>query len=235
MNKHFEDVTGYFEKMAAKYDYWKNKNWYYNKELKQIARRYTKGAKNVLDAGCGTGTILLSLNIEKGTGIDISSNMIAIARQKNIKAMKKKSFFISDIANFDTTEKFDVIIFMDVIEHILEPKPAIEALKRLVTKEGIIVVTMANPGWEPILMLGEKLGLKMPEGPHYRLPASQLIKLAEKSGLHLKKREWRLLFPKYIPFVSWSINYLGRLPLIKRFCVIEVFVFGRTATANKID
>ncbi len=227
------NMTEHFEKMAAEYDYRKNKNWYYYKELKKIAVKYSKNSDSVLDAGCGTGTILRTIKVRRGIGVDISPAMIEIAKASSAN-YSNLAFFASDIANFRASEKFDLILLMDVIEHLAEPETAIKALKKLAGDTGLIVITMANPLWEPILILGEKLGLKMPEGPHYRLPASQLIKLAEKSGLYLKTREWHQLFPKYIPFVSWFINYLGRLPLIKWFCMIEVFVFGQAATANKI-
>jgi len=227
------NMTEHFEKMAAEYDYRKNKNWYYYKELKKIAVKYSKNSGSVLDAGCGTGTILRTIKVRRGIGIDISPAMIEIAKASSAN-YSNLAFFASDIVNFRASEKFDLILLMDVIEHLAEPEAVIKALKKLAGDTGLIVITMANPLWEPILILGEKLGLKMPEGPHYRLPASQLIKLAEKSGLYLKTREWHLFFPKYIPFVSWFINYLGQLPLIKRFCMIEVFVFGQAATANKI-
>jgi len=234
MNKNPKNVTEHFEKMAAEYDYWKNKNWYYYEELKRIARVYANGAKNVLDAGCGTGNILRSINIKRGIGIDVSPAMIKIARERNADR-KNIEFFSSNIASFQTREKFDLILLMDVIEHLTDPKAVILSLKNLSSNTGRIVITMANPLWEPILILGEKLGLKMPEGPHYRLPGDQLITMAKTSGLRLETREWCLIFPKYIPFISWLVNYLGRLPLLKRLCVIEVFVFNQIAPVGKIN
>ena len=46
------------------------------------------GSKNVLDAGCGTGTVLLELakSIDKGLGVDISRRMLEVAKQKSITA-----------------------------------------------------------------------------------------------------------------------------------------------------
>lgn len=222
-----EKIAEHFDMVATKYDYWKKKNWYYYRTLKLIAKKYTAGRENILDAGCGTGTILLSLDVKKALGIDISSAMITIAKQKSI-GKNGVSFLTSDITTFVSSEKFDAILFLDVIEHLTEPEKTIKALSNLLADQGIIIMTMANPYWEPILLLAEKLGLKMPEGPHYRISSKNLIAIAEKNKLKITNQDWFLLFPKYVFAVSWLLNsIIGRLPIIRRLAVIQLFIFSK--------
>lgn len=221
------NITEHFENVARDYDYWKNKNRYYYNILKSIAARYTVGRKNILDAGCGTGDILLSLNAQSALGIDISSAMIAIAKEKSI-AKNDISFLASDIATFSSSKKFDAILFFDVIEHLVYPEKTLRSLGDLLTENGIIILTMANLYWEPILLLAEKLGLKMPEGPHYRISSKNLMAIAGKNRLKIIGQDWFLLFPKYIFAVSWLLNnIIGRLPIIKRLSIIQLFIFGK--------
>lgn len=228
------NVAEHFENIARNYDYWKNKNRYYYNTLKSIATRYTAGRKNILDAGCGTGDILLSLNIQNALGIDISPAMIAIAKEKSI-GKNNVSFLTSDIETFSSSKKFDAVLLFDVIEHLANPEKTLKSLSDLLTNNGIIILTMANPYWEPILLLAEKLGLKMPEGPHYRISSKNLIAMAGKNRLKITNRYWFLLFPKYIFAISWFLNnIIGRLPIIRRLAVIQLFIFGKLPTSDPL-
>lgn len=225
-------VEKHFDSVAAEYDRWKEKNSYYYDELKSIARQWcamAPSAPRVLDAGCGTGSILASLEVREGVGVDISPEMIVLAKQRN--ARPHLSFVASDIADYRPDRTFDVVLFFDVIEHVSHPRPVLDSLRRAVADGGCVVVSMANPLWEPVLMLAEKLGLKMPEGPHDRMPTSKFIEMARDAGLALHARDGRLIFPKKIPLVSYVLNrIIGRLPLIRRLSVIEVFVFTPVLT-----
>ena len=223
-------VEGHFDAEAATYDYWKEKNWYYYNALKAIAKEYTLGARSVLDAGCGTGGITATLSAPRTVGVDISSEMIARA-QKRYTGREGLTFVAADISSYSPHEVFERILFFDVIEHSEKPKETIDTMARLLAPEGLLVVTMANPLWEPILLLAEKLGMKMPEGPHDRISARALISLAGEAGLTMVKRDHKLIFPKHIPLFSYCMNeYIGRLPLVRRLSVIEVFIFAHTGS-----
>lgn len=226
--KSHTDVAEHFDAIAHSYDYWKEKNWYYYDALKRIAGLFSDETQAILDAGCGTGGIISTLSGRERVGIDISEEMIEIAKERH-KNEKNLSFFASDILSFHSDKKFECILFFDVIEHLDQPEEVLMRLRELLsTKKGRLVVTMANPLWEPILLLGEKLGMKMPEGPHHRLSTKKFLELAQKIGLKLEQRDWKLLFPKYMPLFSYVCNdILIHIPFLKRLAVIEVFVFTR--------
>ncbi len=217
-------IAEHFDEVAATYDFWKQKNWYYYDTLKAIARQYTPQEARLLDVGCGTGDIIAAVAPRSALGIDISLEMVELAKRKH----RAYEFVAGDIVTYRSQEKFDTILYFDVIEHVIDARGALSSLSELLSPQGKLVVTMANPLWEPILMVGEKLGMKMPEGPHYRLPTGQFLALCERVGLQLVERQWRLIFPKYLPGISWLLNDLiGALPGIKRLSMIEVFVFEK--------
>lgn len=221
-------VTEHFDEVASSYDYWKQKNWYYYDALKDIAKRETAGALSVFDAGCGTGGIISTLTAPRLLGLDISPQMIAIAAKRHA-GRPELSFAVGDISSASPAETFDRILFFDVIEHVEDGKAALSAMAKLLSPKGRLILTMANPLWEPILMLAEKLKLKMPEGPHLRISSGEVVAYAQKEGLRLVSRDFRLLFPKYIPVFSYFFNEIvGRLPLVRRLCVIEVFAFAHS-------
>lgn len=220
-----QDIAVHFDEVAREYDYWKSKNWLYYDTLRGVARKHAKKDAPLLDVGCGTGEMIRAVAPVRALGIDISPAMIEIARKRN-QDHPEYIFKAADITTFAAEEKFKTILFFDVIEHVVDMPAALRALRKSLADDGKLVITMANPLWEPILLLGEKLGMKMPEGPHYRMSVQELISRAEAADLQLVARGWRLLFPKYVPIFSSVINWLGQLPLLRRLSVIEVFVFG---------
>lgn len=223
-----QEVAKHFDTVARDYDFWKKKNWYYYDTLHAIARAHTASAKRLLDVGCGTGTMMGIVAPPSGTGIDISPQMIAVARRNNA-AHPEYSFEAADVTGFTPATTFDAILFFDVVEHVTDIPATLRSLHDLLAPGGNIVFTMANPLWEPILMLTERWGLKMPEGPHHRIWGGELLRRASAAGLVLKEREWHLIFPKHIPYISWFLNeVIGKIPFIRRGAVIEVFIFTRT-------
>jgi hypothetical protein len=85
---------------------------------------------------------------------------------------------------------------------------------------------MANPIWESVLMLGEKVGYKMPEGPHIRINSEELISKIEQIGMKVVTHDYKLLMPIYIPLLTNLLNnYLEKY--LKKFCFIEYFVIKK--------
>jgi len=84
--------------------------------IHDLIQKYSPSAKSILDLGCGTGRHDLLL-AEKGyaiTGVDMSKEMIAVARQTIEKASAAKgnppSFHNGDIRTFRVDKKFEAAI-----------------------------------------------------------------------------------------------------------------------------
>ncbi len=72
----------------------------------------------ILDAGCGTGYPIAAFLAEKGfrvTGIDISEEMIKRAESLNL---TDACFFVEDISEFHSDEKYGAVIAFDSLWHI---------------------------------------------------------------------------------------------------------------------
>lgn len=72
----------------------------------------------VLDVGCGTGYPIADYLHQQGfivTGIDVSENMIAKAKELHL---ERATFLVKDILKFTSIEKYDVIIAFDSLWHI---------------------------------------------------------------------------------------------------------------------
>jgi 2-polyprenyl-3-methyl-5-hydroxy-6-metoxy-1,4-benzoquinol methylase len=213
-------VEKHFNKIAIDYDYYKKKNSFYYDNLKYFLKQEIPNKALVLEIGCGTGDLLASLNPKVGYGMDISGEMIKIAKAKH----KSKNNLI--FSTKFSKAKFDYIFMSDVIEHLEKPQNIFIAASNLMNKKSKFIITMANPVWEPMLMLAEKFGLKMPEGPHNRIGYKDMIILGKNAGMIIVKHNYRLLIPVNIPLISEFVNrYLEKY--FKRFCFIEYFVLEK--------
>ena len=111
-----------------------------------IISRILEGAgitsgKTVLDVACGTGVLIpdyMSRGVSSVTGIDISPEMIRIAKEKfprdNI------SFICCDAEDFSPAGKFDCIMIYNAFPHFSEPERLIERLSELLSPGGTLTV-----------------------------------------------------------------------------------------------
>src|ERR1035438_9552720 len=77
-----EAVQNHFNSLAAEYETWKQKASYYYGYVMAGLQAIIPPGKRVLELGCGTGAILDSLKPSYGVGIDLSPEMVTVARQK---------------------------------------------------------------------------------------------------------------------------------------------------------
>ncbi len=106
---------------------------------------------SVLEIGCGIGTqtqVMLQYLSEdaKVTSVDISDESIAIAK-KRLAKYSNLTLIAGDITELEISEKFDVIVLPDVIEHIpLDLHDGLfNKLSKLLNPDGFILIHIPDP------------------------------------------------------------------------------------------
>jgi len=98
--------------------------------------RMIPGAR-VLDVGCGVGrwSRLLAARGARVTGIDLSPTMIAQARLRAAadRVADRCRFLVRDLSKLDIGERYDLVLGVTVLQHILEPKALQAALAAMTT------------------------------------------------------------------------------------------------------
>jgi SAM-dependent methyltransferase len=86
------------------------------KQVMELIRAAKPDAKNVLELGCGTGSILKCLqDAYEVAGLDISGKMLSVARKK----VPRSKLFRQDMVDFRIDGRFDVILCVfDSINHV---------------------------------------------------------------------------------------------------------------------
>ena len=101
---------------------------------------------NILDVGCGGGLLSepmarLGANV---TGIDASDKNIKIAKLHAKKNKLNINYFCSSPEKLKIKKKFDVILNMEIIEHVEDVNFFIKSCSKLLKKNGLMFVATLN-------------------------------------------------------------------------------------------
>lgn len=121
----------------------------YEKKL-QLTREFFTQESKVLEFGCGTGStaILHSPFVENIEAIDISANMLEIAKQKaRNEQVSNINFKQASIDDYDApAESFDVILGLSIL-HLLEDKAeALQKVHRMLKPNSVFISSTACVG-----------------------------------------------------------------------------------------
>ena len=100
----------------------------------------------LLDIGCGGGLLSEPMNRlgAKVTAIDASDKNIKIAKLHAKKNNLKINYLISSPEKLKNNKKFDIILNMEVVEHVADLKFFLKSSTRLLNKNGIMFVATLN-------------------------------------------------------------------------------------------
>jgi len=118
---------------------------YYNEAYDCVAKRFANKALSVCDYGCGTGALALALtrtlNIEKLTLLDLD-NKIADLVKYIIQKEENKNIEFHDILK-EHNEQYDLVICLDVLEHLENSYETLQKLDKLVKPNGYMLLKIA--------------------------------------------------------------------------------------------
>ena len=175
----------------------------------------------ILDIGCGGG--LLSEPMTKlgadVVGIDASKNNIKIAELHAKKNNLNIKYFCASPENFKTNLKFDVILNMEIVEHVNDVDFYLKSCSRLLKKNGIMFVATLNKTLKSYFfaIIGAEYILRwLPIGTHdwnKFLKPDDLINICKNNSLNLNNLigvKFDILKNEWIVSNDKSINYLAQ-------------------------
>ena len=180
---------------------------------------------NILDIGCGGG--LLSEPITrlgaKVTAIDASKKNIQVAKFHAKKKNLKINYLCSSPEKLNLNKKFDVVLNMEIVEHVEDLNFFIKKSSNLLKKNGLMFIATLNKTFKSYMfaIIGAEYVLRwLPIGTHdweKFVKPDNLVSLAINSNLKLKK----LSGMKFNPIIDkWSlsndksVNYIAKFKKI---------------------
>ena len=126
---------------------------------------------NILDIGCGGGLIsepMARLGASV-TGIDASEKNINVAELHSKKNGLKIKYLNTSPENLDSIEKFDVILNLEIVEHVDNVDLYIKACQKLLKKNGLMFTATLNRSFSSYVkaIIGAEYLLRwLPVGTH---------------------------------------------------------------------
>jgi len=182
-----------------------------NKPLKGI---------NILDIGCGGGLLSepmhrLGANV---LGIDASKKNINVAKFHAQKNKLKVNYICTSPENLKINKKFDVILNMEIVEHVDDINFFIKKSSFLLKKNGLMFIATLNKTLMSYLfaIVGAEYILKwLPIGTHdweKFVKPEELISLTKINNLKLKKLDgmkFNILTNQWNLSLDKSVNYIA--------------------------
>ena len=175
----------------------------------------------ILDVGCGGGLLSepmyrMGANV---TGIDASNKNIEIAKIHAKKDNLKIKYLCSSPEKLKVSEKFDIILNMEIIEHVEDTNYFLRSCSELLKKNGIMFIATLNKTLKSYFfaIVGAEYVLRwLPIGTHEWnkfVRPEDLIDRLKKNNLKLDKLDgmkFNLITDKWKLSTDKSINYIAK-------------------------
>ena len=217
------------EAVAPQRAKWIHGNRYFYGRLKRLLQFIIEPGTRVLELRCETGQFLASVKPSYGVGVEISDAMVAVAREEN----PQLHFVKSDPEELDLGETFDYVIFNHIFDTV-DILGAFEHIRRHCSADTLLVVINYNQFWQPLLQFASKMGLRSQFVEPNWVSENDIRGFLRLAGFRIVRMHRLLLFPKWIPLVSASLNdFVARLPGIRRLCMMQVIVARPIGAASQ--
>jgi len=192
------------------------------KDFKIISLEKPLKKINLLDIGCGGGLLSepmcrLGANV---VGIDASTKNIEVAKFHAKRNKLKINYKVASPEKLKTKIKFDVILNMEIVEHVENIDFFIKESAKLLKKNGVMFVATLNKTLKSyaFAIIGAEYILKwLPIGTHdweKFVKPNDLIKISKKNNLSLKKLDgmkFNILDESWKISNDTSVNYIVKL------------------------
>jgi 2-polyprenyl-3-methyl-5-hydroxy-6-metoxy-1,4-benzoquinol methylase len=209
---------------------------YYSKlRLDALSHVVCKGPHHILDVGCGEGVNGEYLKAQGFAQRVVGIEYVAAAADIAAKRLDKvicADLNALNLAHHEELNDFDYILCLDVLEHLIDPWERLQALARLLTPGGKLIVSLPNVrNWRVLYELGahgqwEYRDAGIMDRTHLRFfTRESSIALLEQAGLHVAG-----CYPNMAGKAE-KINGL-LLGALTEFAAVQWLLVGRAADGN---
>lgn len=110
---------------------------------KKILKKIKSDKINILDIGGGTGT---SLDLLRKADERVTATMVVDLDEhaRDIAEAKGHQYFCGRIEEYQPVEKFDLILMLNLVEHVADPAEVLKKVKTLLNPSGLIIIKTPN-------------------------------------------------------------------------------------------
>ena len=185
------EILKWFYRNSKNYDFWNNVMYPASEESRRkniilprvnmtidLCKKYDNEMNSLLEVGAGFGSFCSEIQSTKKfkriVAIEPTPELASTCRKKNIETIE------SSIEDIDfSTQKFDVIVNFEVIEHLFSPTEFLLQLKNVLNDGGLLILSCPNGMGFDIQLLKEKSSAIDHEHLNYFNPHSMSLLLRD--------------------------------------------------------
>tara|TARA_Y100000031_G_C8200891_1_gene376144 strand:+ start:474 stop:1220 length:747 start_codon:yes stop_codon:yes gene_type:complete len=209
--------------------------------VKRLVKRYSKKFKinNICEIGCGVGINSINLaNIGfKIDAFDMDKEAVNLAKKYN--KHKNIDYRSKDVLKLKSNKKYDMVLAIEVLEHIREDAKALNKISSILNKKGTLLLTVP---------IHEHYRREFDDrsGHVRRYKPSDLIKKLKNSGFEIIYKKflnfpllWIWYFTVYLPYSNKKAKesadkklpfFVRVLGIINKFFLIDLLFNSKKAT-----
>ena len=156
----------------------------------------------VLELGCGQGDLLSALKPELGVGIDISIEMLRMAKSRH----PHLEFIQADAQFIPFSQDFDAVILSDLANDLWDVQTVFENLQSVTHSRTRIILNTYSRLWELPLSVAQSLRLAKPVLEQNWFTVDDLNGLFRIAGFEVIRVWQEIMFPLRLPLLSPLAN-----------------------------
>ena len=175
----------------------------------------------ILDIGCGGGLLSepMSRLGAKVTGIDASQQNINVAKTHSLEKKLKIKYICSSPERLKIKDKFDIILNMEIVEHVDDVNFFVENCSKFLKRNGIMYIATLNKTLKSYIfaIVGAEYILRwLPIGTHEWdkfLKPEDLVSMLKDNHLYVERidgMKFNLLSDKWSVGTDKSVNYIAK-------------------------
>ena len=222
LQSHIDGLCTFFDSFASRRDQWRDQNIAYYRQLDREYRFLIPPGSSVLELGCGTGDLLAAVEPSQGLGIDISPNMIQLAREKH----PHLQFQCASAETYDAKGKtFDYIVLSELLAYSYDILGLFKALRPLAHPRTRIIINYYSRLWHPLYKVLEFFGRKAVLPIHNWVTTEDVVNFLALAGYEVINHAPRVLLPLDVPLATDVVNrFASQLPILRWFCFTNFLV-----------
>ncbi|MDH5359083.1 MAG: class I SAM-dependent methyltransferase [Gammaproteobacteria bacterium] len=147
-NKYYQDSRGSYEHSYSDEELLYSSNKLQQKKLilDELFQGDDMASRSMLDIGCGEGWTLeffSSLNWQV-KGVDFSPHGLHTHNKHLLKFIETGDIYLKLQEFIDSSQRYDLVVLDNVLEHVLEPARLLHMISMLITKAGVLLIEVPN-------------------------------------------------------------------------------------------
>lgn len=214
-------VREHYDSVASTRDAWYRRSGYYHGHVERLVRGLIRTGSSVLELGSGTGNLLAAVAPATGVGVDLSPEIVRIARQNH----PRLRFEVGDAEALELSgATFDYVVASDLVGELEDIAAMLDSVRSVSDERTRLVLTFHNPALEGALRLAQRFGLAMAPARQNWVGRLTMLNLLGLADYEVELVRHSMLVPKHIPLVAdfanrhlsgrWAFSYIDLVNVI---------------------